>query len=291
MEKSLISFDYAIKYLLKDKRDFDIIEGFISALLNTVGYSDVKIAALLDTESNKESSKAKRSLADLVVEDKAHHKYVVEIERNVHPHFIHKACFNTSRLLVDTLGEGQDYGQILKIFHISLLYFPIGEGSGVAYHGKTLIREVTTGEKLTLHITDPATNQVYDATGVLPEYFYISIPSFNDRLEKELDEWLYVMKHDEVHKNSRSKYMKKIAKKLSVLKMTDEERVDYYSYLKKVYTDRDQLLAYTDEGRKEGREEIRKEIAKKMLAAGYKPDEIARLTDLSLEQISKLPAS
>ena len=30
-EKTLISFDYAIKYLLKDKGDFEIVEGFISA--------------------------------------------------------------------------------------------------------------------------------------------------------------------------------------------------------------------------------------------------------------------
>ena len=30
MEKPLISFDFAIKYLLKNKGDYDIIEGFIS---------------------------------------------------------------------------------------------------------------------------------------------------------------------------------------------------------------------------------------------------------------------
>ena len=28
--KSLVSFDYAIKYLLKDKGDYSIVEGFIS---------------------------------------------------------------------------------------------------------------------------------------------------------------------------------------------------------------------------------------------------------------------
>jgi hypothetical protein len=33
----LISFDYAIKYLLKDKADYDIVEGFISALIAQEG--------------------------------------------------------------------------------------------------------------------------------------------------------------------------------------------------------------------------------------------------------------
>jgi len=44
-DKPLISFDYAIKYLLKDKGDYSIVEGFISALLKTKGYKDVKIIA------------------------------------------------------------------------------------------------------------------------------------------------------------------------------------------------------------------------------------------------------
>ena len=124
-DKSLVSFDYAIKYLLKDKGDYSIVEGFISALLKTKGYKDVKIVALLETESNKEDSKSKRSLADLIVEDEDHHKYIIEIERNVKDSFIHKACFNTSRLIVDNLAQREDYTQIIKIFHISLLYFPI----------------------------------------------------------------------------------------------------------------------------------------------------------------------
>ena len=42
-DKPLVSFDYAIKYLLKDKGDYGIVEGFISALLKTRGYKDIKI--------------------------------------------------------------------------------------------------------------------------------------------------------------------------------------------------------------------------------------------------------
>ena len=52
--KKLISFDYAIKYILLDKSDYSIIEGFLSALLETVGYKPVKVKALLESESNKD---------------------------------------------------------------------------------------------------------------------------------------------------------------------------------------------------------------------------------------------
>jgi hypothetical protein len=253
MKGSLASFDYGIKYLIEE-RDFSIVEGFASAFLTSIGYSDVKIIGLLEAENKKESSKTQRVLADLVVEDKDHHKYIVEIERRVHPHFVHKAYFGTSRLLIDTLGQSQDYGEILKIFHISLLYFSTEEVSGVAYHGKTLIRELTTDEKLTLHITDPKTKQVYDATEVQAAYFYLFARSFNDHIEKELDEWFYVMKHNEVPKNYHSKYMEQVAEKLSILKMTDYEGIGYYVYLNNLYTDEGQLQTAFDRGMKEGLE-------------------------------------
>ena len=56
----MISFDYAIKYLIRDKGDYSIVEGFISALLKTKGYKNVKIVALLESESNKEDPKEKK---------------------------------------------------------------------------------------------------------------------------------------------------------------------------------------------------------------------------------------
>jgi len=77
----LISFDYAIKYLLKDKGDYEIVEGFISAILTSRGYKPVKIKSLLESESNREEKTAKRSIADVIVEDTEGTKYIVEIDK------------------------------------------------------------------------------------------------------------------------------------------------------------------------------------------------------------------
>ena len=251
--KPLISFDYAIKYLLKDKGDYSIVEGFISALLNTQGYKDVKIVALLETESNKEDPKSKRSLADVIVQDSDNNKYIIEIERNVQDAFMHKACFNTSRLIVDNIAHSADYKEIVKVFHITLLYFPLG--TGPIYHGKTIIHETESQEKLSFHIKDMITGKAYDTTEVFPEYFFISVPMFKDRLEKEIDDWLYVMKHDEVPVKFHSRYMEQVKTKLNILKMTPAERDSYYYYLKKVYTDRDELQAAESRGVAQGIEQ------------------------------------
>lgn len=251
----LVSFDYAIKYLLRDKGDYSIVEGFISALLQTRGYKPVKIMALLESESNKEDSKSKRSLADLIVEDEDHRKYIIEIERSVKDSFIHKSLFNSSRLIIDNLAQRADYTQIVKVFHISLLYFPIGGGSGAIYHGKTIIHEIDTNEKLSVHIQNRETAEFFDAVDILPEYFYISVPLFNDRLEKEIDDWLHVMKYDKIPEHYHSPYMAQVADKLSLLKMTQEERNNYFYYQKQLFNDRDELKAAEAKGEARGKAE------------------------------------
>ena len=290
-DKPLVSFDYGIKYLLRDKGDYSIVEGFISALLKTKGYKNIKIIALLESESNKEDSKSKRSLADLIVEDEDHHKYIIEIERNVKDSFIHKSLFNASRLIVDNLSQREDYTQILKVFHISLLYFPIGNGNGSIYHGKTIMHEVETNDKLSVHIKNKETNEVFDATDILPEYFYISVPQFNDRLEKEIDDWLHVMKYDEVPKNYHSPYMAQVADKLSILKMTKDERNNYSYYQKVLYNDRDELQAAEARGEARGKSDREVEIAKKLLDKNNSIEDVSDITGLSIPAIEKLKSS
>jgi predicted transposase/invertase (TIGR01784 family) len=299
-EKSLISFDYAIKYLLKDKGDYSIVEGFISALLKTIGYKDVKIIALLESESNKDDSKSKRSLADVIVEDEDKHKYIIEIERNVKDSFVHKSLFNSSRLIIDNLAQREDYTQIIKVFHISLLYFPVGSGNGAIYHGKTIIHEVETNEKLTVHMRHRETGKEFDACNIMPEYFYISVPLFNDRLEREIDDWLHVMKYDEVPESYHSSYMEQVAQKLSMLKMTPIEKVEYSHYCKKLYNDRDELFTARETGKEEGMAEginvgmaegrnIEKiEIARRMRGLGLDTATIILTTGLTKEEIEGL---
>jgi hypothetical protein len=238
-EKPLISFDYAIKYLLQVKRDYGIMEEFISALIKTIGYKEVKILALLETENNKEDSKSNRSLADLIVEDEDHHKYIIEIERNIKANSVDKACFNPSRVILDNLGQGQDYSQILKVFHISLLYLPIGVKPDFeyVYHGNPVIHQIETKQKLSVHITNPSTNEVFDATKIVPEYLHIIVFLINDQVEKEIDQWLYVIKNSDIPHLFHSANMKQVAEKLNFSKMSWEDRADYHSYFKKLYSE------------------------------------------------------
>ena len=120
------------------------------------------------------------------------------------------------------------------------------------------------------------------------------------------------MKYDEVPENYHSPYMAQVADKLSILKMTKEERATYSYYQKQLHTDRDELIAAEArgeargikagkaEGIKEGIEQGIKDgeakgkleekmaIAKKLLAQGVKVNIIAAVTGLSQQNIEKL---
>ncbi|WP_375333333.1 Rpn family recombination-promoting nuclease/putative transposase [Candidatus Tisiphia endosymbiont of Xenochironomus xenolabis] len=302
--KPLISLDYAIKFLLKNKGDYEIVEGFISAILKGVGgYPAVKIIALLESESNKESENLKKSIADVIVEDQQGHKYIVEIDRTYTSLFLHKACFNASRLIVDSIYASQDYTSIKKVFHINLIYFPYAGLKSPLCHGKTIFREIDREHPIDVHLADSKGNEV-KLHNVFPEYFIISVPLFNDIVKKEMDEWLYFAKHSEVRDDFKSPYMKKVAERLSILKMTTQERIDYNKYVNESLKQRDYIVSAEQKGREEGiekgreegiekgREEGREEnaiaIAKKMLKEGYPMEAISKLTGLTLEKIKKL---
>jgi predicted transposase YdaD len=102
--------------------------------------------------------------------------------------------------------------------------------------------------------------QTFDAYNVFPEYFIISVPVFDDIIKQEIDEWLYVMKHEEVKEDFKSPYMKKVAERLSMLRMTPAERKVYNEYVNKSLKERDYLVSAEEKGREEGREEVAKNM-------------------------------
>ena len=60
-KKTYVSFDWAMKRLLRDKANFDVLEGFLSTLLNT----KITIHRLLEGEGNKDPDDSKYNRVDL----------------------------------------------------------------------------------------------------------------------------------------------------------------------------------------------------------------------------------
>ena len=64
-QRTLVSFDWAAKSLLRQKANFDILEGFLSETL----YENVTVKSILESESNKVHNDDKYNQVDVFCEN------------------------------------------------------------------------------------------------------------------------------------------------------------------------------------------------------------------------------
>ncbi|MCB1159897.1 MAG: PD-(D/E)XK nuclease family transposase, partial [Leptospiraceae bacterium] len=101
--EKLVRFDWAIRYILRDISNFDILEGFLTALLN----EDIKVLSILDAESNQEDSNDKFNRVDLLIEDSQKRKLIIEVQNNRETHYLERLLYGTSKVIVENIKSGE----------------------------------------------------------------------------------------------------------------------------------------------------------------------------------------
>lgn len=74
--RTFISFDWAIKKVLRHKENFTVLEGFLSELL---GF-DIKIQNLLESEANKQHENDKFDRVDILVKSQKGELLLIEVQ-------------------------------------------------------------------------------------------------------------------------------------------------------------------------------------------------------------------
>jgi predicted transposase/invertase (TIGR01784 family) len=82
--RTLVSFDWAMKSILRDKANFDVLEGFLTTLLN----QEIKVVSLLESETNAQSDQDKFNRVDLLVQDEQGEIIFIEIQHNRDAHYL-----------------------------------------------------------------------------------------------------------------------------------------------------------------------------------------------------------
>lgn len=116
--KQLIRFDWAMKRLLINKSNFDILEGFLSELLK----EDVKIKQILDSESNKVTDDDKHNRVDILVENSNGELVIVEIQNSKEFDYFHRMLFGTSKVITEHIKEGDAYANVKSYFNYYRLF-------------------------------------------------------------------------------------------------------------------------------------------------------------------------
>ena len=226
-ERKLVSFDWAVKKLLRSKANFGVLEGFLSELL----FDDIKILEILESESNKDSEDDKYNRVDIKVKNSKGELLIIEVQTNNERDFFHRILYATSKTVCEHLDEGEPYSKVAKVISVNILYFDLGEGSDYIYKGKTVFNSFHDKGILKLNQDQRETFKKEYPSEIFPEYYIIKVNNFNDVAKSTLDEWIYLFKNSAIKSDFKAKGIKKAGKVLDKLNMSKEERLAYDNYI------------------------------------------------------------
>jgi len=264
MPRKLISFDWALKRLLRSKANFAILEGFLSELL----FEDMTILEILESESNKEESDDKLNRVDIKVKNTQEEIILIEIQYGRQLDYMQRMLYGTSKVVTEHIFEGEPYSKIVKVISINILYFNFGEGDDYIYKGTTEFRGIHNHTILKL---SPKQEELYKTSiisKIYPEYYVIKINNFNTHAKDTLDEWIYFLQTEEILDTFKAKGLKEAKETLDYLKLPNEERKHYEAFKRTLH---DQASAWEGTfvaGKMEGIKEGMKEGMKEGLKVG-----------------------
>ena len=292
-KQKIVRFDWAMKYLLRNKANYDIVEGFLSALLED---NEIKVIEILESEGNQKKENDKFNRVDVLVKDKTGRNIIIEIQNTKESDYLFRLLFGTSKNIAESIDAGNRYRNINKVISVSILYFNLGIGKDYLYYGKTDFTGLTTGEKI-----DKDNEKVkklipkgakYNSIEIFPEYYLIEVNKYENIVTRAIDEWIYWFKNEKIKKGSKSKNIEKVKEKLDYLKMSAKEKAQYERYLYKLASELDMVETSKEEGITEGFakgiEQNTYETTKNCIYAGLENDIIKTITGLSLNRIDEI---
>ncbi len=292
MSRKLISFDWAIKRILRSKANFEILEGFLSELLK----EDITILEVLESESNQERRDDKFNRLDIKVKNQKQEIVLIEIQYDREMDYLQRILYASSKAITEHMKESYAYAKVTKIISISILYFDFGDGDDYIYKGTTNFIGLHNKSLLQLNEKQKELYKVENVENIYPEYYLIKIKNFENNSKDSLDEWINFLKNEEIPDNPIAKGLLKAKETLDYLKMDDDEREEYERYQKSLH---DQASAYEStyvvgridgmkQGIEKGIEQEKINIARNLLKANIDIDTIVLSTGLSREEIGRI---
>ena len=299
-KRTFISFDWALKHLLREKANHDVLEGFISTVLGI----NVKIQRLLESEGNKDREDVKSNRVDLLAEDEKGDLLLIEVQGEPEFAYFQRMLFGASKLVTEYIDSGENYEHVKRVYSINIVYFDLGQGEDCVYEGKTEFRGLTKHDVLQL---SPFQKQKFKAEAVsdlYPRYIILKVNDFNRWSRDSLDQWLYFLSTTDIPEDADAPGLREAREKLDRMRMGRDEGILYDRYLMDRAILRNQMVTARGEGYIEGRdkgyieghkegcekgrEEERTKLARKMKDDGMPTELIEKYTGQTIEVINSL---
>lgn len=283
-----IRFDWAMKRLLRNKANFNVLEGLLTTLLN----EKIIIHRLLESESNQEDEFDKYTRVDMLAENSRGELILIEVQNNNEYAYFQRMLFGVSKLVTEYINRGEGYDKVRKVYSINIVYFSLGHGKDIVYHGKTEFRGIHDNDILELSPFQRQTFKVDTVSQLYPEYYILKVNDFNQVAKSPLEEWIYYLNTGEISDHAQAPGLDAARERLKLDRMSKEELAAYYRHLDNIVILRDNINTERAEGRaeglEEGRLEERKQNALRMKSKGFSISDIAEITGLSMDEIESL---
>ena len=283
-----IRFDWAMKRLLRNKANFNVLEGLLTTLLN----EKIIIHRLLESESNQEDEFDKYNRVDMLAENSRGELILIEVQNNNEYAYFQRMLFGVSKLVTEYINRGEGYDKVRKVYSINIVYFSLGHGKDIVYHGKTEFRGIHDNDILELSPFQRQTFKVDTVSQLYPEYYILKVNDFNQVAKSPLEEWIYYLNTGEISDHAQAPGLDAARERLKLDRMSKEELAAYYRHLDNIVILRDSINTERAEGRaeglEEGRLEERKQNALRMKSKGFSISDIAEITGLSMDEIESL---
>ena len=298
-----VRFDWAIKRILRDKANKEVLEGLITVLLGEA----VEITEILESEGNMDAREDKTNRVDVKAKTAKGEYIIVEVQLTKERDFFQRILFGTAKNITDQINTGQEYGVISKIYSINILYFDFGSGDDYAYHGVTTFTGMTKKDAVLRFNTENERTFINKTTArmttpeeVFPEFFLLMVSHFNEVARTPIEEWMEYLKDAVIREDTTTPGLQAARQKLAYMSMTEKERRAYEDYMVSVHAARDAWETLKEESRAEGLaegraegesigiEKARRENALKMKADNMPLELIAKYTGLTEDEIATL---
>ena len=297
----MISFDWAMKRLLRNKANFEILEGFLSELLRR----KVIVKTILESAGTPSAKNNKTNEVDILVELDDKELVIIELQFDSENDYFQRMLYGVSKAITDYIELGRPYADVRKVYSINIVYFDLGKGDDYIYYGVTDFKGLHTHNELLLTAKQ---QQLYGQTypgDLYPEYYIIKVRGFNDVAKNTLDEWIYYLKYNRILDEFTAQGIDKARKVLAYDNLSDEEKIEYKHTMKfRSIRDAEVVTAFSDgefkghaeghaeglaegraEGLAEGEETANKKVVINCYRANFSIENISTITGLSKEDI------
>ena len=291
--------DLAFKRIFGSEKHKRVPIDFLNAVFHLTGEEEIVSLEFLATVQAPEIAVRKESIVDVLVQDQAGSKYIIEMQVAKVEGFEKRAQFYAAKAYCAHVGKGEEYHDLKKVIFLAItdyVVFPEKE----SYKSDHILLD----------------NKTYEHDLKDFSFTFVELPKFTknlDQLETIEDRWYYFLKHADESKDieqvlSHHPEIKEAYEILDSYHWSEEELRWYDKIAIDAVDAKNIIKAAKKEGRQEGRQEgiqegrqegiqigieqarqnISLKIAKAMLHSGMPLEQVILLAQLSEEDIKAL---